>query len=268
MMESEQIEFKKPQRKSARRLGIFLMIPLVIGIVVITILSWKWRDTLAIQRVVIDGYRILPVQQISSLMNVPLKSPMYEVNIYDVRQRILQQPFVKTVCVNRIFPDAIHVQISEREPIATVNTGQLRYIDKEAFLLPQIETAVKLDLPIISRIDGLEKAQVGEIVSNTELAEAIGLLQTAQKIDTAIYHSISEVNMNGGKDIILFSTDVGVPILIGRGEYGKKLILFQSFWSNFVKSQNADKLQYIDLRFNEQVVVKWKPDSQQTKTAL
>jgi len=267
-MENEQIEFKKPQRKTVKRWGIFLMIPLVIGVFVITTYSWKWRSTLTVQRFVIDGYRVLPVKQISSLMNVPLKSPMYDLNVYDVRERILQQPFVKSVCVNRIFPDAIHVQISERDPIAIINTGQLRYIDQDGFLLPQIETAVKLDLPIISRIVGLENAQVGEIISNTELTEAIGLLQTAQKIDTAIYHSISEVNMNNGKDIILYSTEVGVPILVGREDYGKKLILFQTFWSNFVKSQNAEKLQYIDLRFKEQVVVKWKPDSQQSKAAL
>ena len=267
-MEFEQIDFKKPQRKLVKRWGIYLMIPLLIGVVSITVLSWKWRDTLSVQRVVIDGNRILPAQHVLGLSNVSLKSHMYGIDIYDVRQRVLQQPFIKSVCINRNFPNTIHIQIVERDPIATVNTGQLRYVDREEFLLPQIESAVGLDLPIISGIGGLQQAQIGDTVSNTELSEAINLLETAQVIDTAIYHSISEVNMNGGKDILLYSTDIGVPIFVGRGEYGKKLILFHTFWSNFVKSQNADKLQYIDLRFNEQVVVKWKQDSQQPKTAL
>jgi cell division septal protein FtsQ len=266
--EFEQIEFKKPERNPVKRWGIYLMIPLVITIIVIVVFSWRWRDALGLQHIVINGNRIIPTQQILTLMDIPFKSPLYKVDIYDVRQRILQQPFVKMVCINRHFPDAIHAQIVEREPIATVNTSQLRYVDEEALLLPQIETAVQLDLPIISRIDGLEKAHIGEVISSPELSEAIKLLQTAQRIDTAIYHLISEVNMNSGKDIILFSTDVGVPVLIGRGEYEKKLILFQSFWNNFVKSQNTNKLQYIDLRFNEQVVVKWKQDSLQPNTVL
>ena len=259
-MDQNRIEGNTIQRKKIKRWGIFLLIPLIIGVIVLCVLAQEWKRSLKIQRVVVEGSRIISAQQIFALANVPLKSPMFQINVFEVRKQILQQPFVKSVQVNRHLPDALHIQIEERNPIASVNNGQLRYIDKEAYLLPQIESAIKLDVPIINGVDGIQQAKVGEVISNNELSEAIELLVTAASIDSTMYHFISEINMNNGKDILLYSTDVGVPIIVGRGDFGKKLLTLHTFWNNFVKSQNTEKLQYVDLRFGDQVVVKWQSE--------
>jgi hypothetical protein len=63
--------------------------------------------------------------------------------------------------------------------------------------------------------------------------------------------------MNHGGDITLFSVDAGAPIIFGRGDAARKLYLLQTFWRNVVKVQGPEKLQSIDLRFEDQVVAKW-----------
>ena len=46
----------------------------------------------------------------------------------------------------------------------------------------------------------------------------------------------------------------------------KKLLMFETFWTNFVNSGDAQKLKYIDLRFDDQVVVRWlQPSESQSK---
>jgi len=267
-MESERIEIRSGQPKKVKRWGYVLMVPLLASVIVLCFIALHWRHSLKVQNIIVDGTHIVPAQQIVERAKISLQSSLDTVDLFAARGRILQQPFVRSARLNIRYPDAVHIQIAEREPIASLNTGQLRYIDRYAFLLPQIESPVKLDLPIISGVDSLKQSKVGDIILNAELSQAIELLQTAQAVDSMLYHSISEINMNSGKDIILYSTDVGVPIIVGRGEFEKKLITLQAFWSNFVKSQNAEQLQYVDLRFSDQVVVRWKIDPQQVKTTL
>jgi cell division protein FtsQ len=265
-MDLDHVELKSASQKKVKRWGYVLLIPLLMCVIALCVISSRWRESLKVQHLSISGTRVVPVEYILDQANVPLQSLIDTVDLYAVRERILQQPFVSSARVTVVYPDGIRIQIRERQPIASLNTGQLRYIDRDAFLLPQIESFMKLDLPIISGVDSLKQAKIGEMIINRELKQAIELLETAKSVDSTLYHSISEINMNSGKDIILFSTDVGVPIIVGREEFKRKLIMLQAFWVNFVKSQDVNRLQYVDLRFTDQVVVRWKTDSQQTKS--
>jgi cell division protein FtsQ len=258
------------EKKHIPRLGFWLFIPLMLCIIVLLIFSLQWKDALIIQRVIVQGSRIIPAQKIYAIANVPSKSPMYLLNIFDVKQRVLSQPFIKSVLVNRRFPDGLIIDVVEREPIATLSGKDLRYVDEEGFLIPYIQTSVQFDIPMISGIEGLQSEKSGKILLNQELFTAIDLLKKAVEIDSSIYHMISEVNMNNGDDVVLYSTDCGVPIKVGRGEFSKKLLVLQTFWNNFVKTGDAVKLGYIDLRFDGQVVVKWnqQPDVQTMKLPL
>ena len=195
---------------------------------------------------------------------------MYQMNIFDVRKRVESQPFVKSVRVNRQVPDALRIEVVEREPIASLSGGQLQYIDAEGVLLPYIQSPVRFDLPMISGINGTQNVPPGKVIASNELIQAIEILQTALAIDSTVYHLISEVKMNDNSDIILYSAEGGVPIILGKGEIGKKLVTLQTFWNNFVKNGDADKLRYIDLRFDGQVVVKWnhETDNKPTKYSL
>ncbi len=268
-MEESAVSNGKKQRLPMKRFGIWFMIPLVAGTIVLAIFSWEWREGMKFQRILVDGARYLPVQQIFTLAAVPPGSTLYGIDLFAVRQRLLGQPYVKSVVVNRQYPGTLHVGIVERVPIAAMNAGQLWYVDEEGTVLPYLQAPVRFDLPVISGCGEIQNPRSGNRLDNPLLSEAIALLQTAQMIDSSMYRFLSEVDMNGGKDIILYPVDVGVPIIFGRGDTGKKLLRLQSFWSEFVKTNNAAQLRYVDLRFEDQVVVKWLNDDQQTgKTSL
>ena len=269
MMEQE-IRHTATNRTRPKRWGLWLMIPLMIGTCVLCVVSSKWKESLKTQRILIEGSRIIPAQQLYAMAGIAMKSPMYGVDLYTVRNRLLTQPFIRSVGIFRQYPDVIRIRVKEREPIATLNNGSMYYLDAESYLLPYVQTTVKLDLPMINGVNDLQKVHPGDHVTLPEITQAIQLLQTAQAIDSSMYHFISEVNMNGGGDIILYSTDVAVPIYVGRGDIPKKLLTLQSFWSKFVKTGNAEKLKYVDLRFDDQVVVRWQTDEKQpsAKAAL
>ncbi len=268
MMTQDLINISRDKTKNRTRWDFILMIFLLIAFVAICIISAEWKNSLKVNRITIHGSNILTAQNIFELSKVKLQTPIESIGIYEIRKRILQQPFIKSGLVTRHYPDAIDINITERIPIASLNNGNLNYIDTEQILLPSIESSSRLDLPIISGVDSINYYEIGEKIYNTEITTAINILQVAIAIDTMLYHSISEINMNKGKDIILYSSDVGVPIILGRGDFERKLLTLQTFWNNYVKPSNAKMLQYIDLRYNEQVVTKWRTEELQSKTIL
>ena len=245
------------RRRSPRRRGMWMLVPLVAGFLILFVFSQRWKDSLRIERLVVEGARIIPAQEIFQAAGVAPRSPMYGIDVFEVREQVMKYPFFKSVTVNRKYPNALCIQVVEREPVACINTGQVWYVDVEGVVLPHIQSPVKFDLPMISGIDGNQLAKEGQLLQNKDVFEAIQILQNAQAVDTALYHLISEVNMNKGGDIVLYSSDAGAPILLGRGDFLKKLMMLQTFWKNFVKAADAENLRYVDLRFNDQVVVKW-----------
>ncbi len=62
--------------------------------------------------------------------------------------------------------------------------------------------------------------------------------------------------MTPGQDIVVYPNDAGVPIILGRGEMPKKMTTLQTFWSMFMKPDTLALMQYIDARFDGQIVVK------------
>jgi cell division septal protein FtsQ len=255
--ENEYSESKNNKTHPTKRLGLYLMIPLLVGFIVLYLLAGEWQTSLRVDRIEIDGAHILPHHLLLAAVKVPTQSLLDTVDLYLIQKRLEKQPFIRTVSVSRLYPDALRIELTERQPIASIGSSRLQYIDTAAVLLPAIETAVTLDLPLITGISGLENAEEGTTLTNSEVRTAIDLLQTALKVDSSLYRFISEVDMNNGQDIELTTTEPPILIIIGREDFPKKLLIFQTFWGQFVKSNDVQNVQYFDLRFDDQVVVKW-----------
>jgi cell division septal protein FtsQ len=260
-MENNQVHNAVDRKGAINRGGLLLLASLMVVMIALLIVSIEWRSSLKVQRFVFEGARTVSAKELCALAKVPQSASMFAVDLSAVRDRILSQPFVKSAGVSRQFPDRLEIRILEREPVASISCGQLRYVDADGVMLPGIGSQQKLDLPVISGIEGLQNAPVGKTITNKDIFEALEVCRTAQSLDTVIYHMISEINMNNGSDIILYSADAGVPIVLGRGNIERKLLTLENFWNNFVASGGVEKLKYLDLRFEDQVVAKWADDS-------
>jgi cell division protein FtsQ len=244
------------QRRRPSRWSIALLASLLLGVAVVVVLALQWRETLKVQRVIVEGVTTLSAKEIVALAKVSPQAVLYSMDLEEIRDRVLHHPFVRAVDVSRQYPNKLTVNVVEREPVATINCGQLCYVDEEGMLLPCNGSNKKFDLPLISGIEGVENVKSGKMVMSKEMFEAIDVCQTARSLDTGVYRMISEINMNNGGDIILYSSEAGIPVVVGRGEIEKKLLLLENFWVSNMATTDVENVQYIDLRFEDQVVVK------------
>ena len=51
-------------------------------------------------------------------------------------------------------------------------------------------------------------------------------------------------------------------MVFGHGDAAAKLVKFDGFWKEVVVHRGPDELVYVDLRFEDQVVVRWSRDRQ------
>lgn len=252
-----------PAQKSRRHLEVLLMLLLGIGTIGIAVGARVWRDGLTVHGVRIEGTRIVSEAEIFHLAAVPMDKQLYDVDLAGVRNRVRRSPFVNDVAVHRDPPDRILIEIDERVPIALVVAGRMWYVDSGGVLMPVIRSEAAFDLPVLTGVENVQKCEVGRRLTDPAVCEALRLVRSAQQLDEALYRRISEVHIAATGDLSLYTTDAGVPVLVGRGDITTKLEKFEAFWSTVVSSRGAQALTSVDLRFADQVVVRWATNDEQ-----
>lgn len=182
------------------------------------------------------------------------------------RSQIEQLPWVESASVQRILPNRIRVQLTERTPIAFARTGnELALIDAHGVILDRPRDE-ELHFPIVSG--------VSEDLPREQREKRMQLYQEFMKdVDLVRGGSsqyVSEVDLSNPKDLRAVMTGLAgandsqaVTIHFGASDFSGK---YKMLLDNFSQWQaNAGRVQSIDLQYARQVVVN--PDTSAGTTA-
>lgn len=76
------------------------------------------RLDLTTKKIIVEGIQYLNEQDVLLAAQIPLNTPLYKVDISIVFQRLSKLSWVKTVSVQRRWPQTIFIKITERTPMA------------------------------------------------------------------------------------------------------------------------------------------------------
>jgi cell division protein FtsQ len=172
------------------------------------------------------------------------------------RSEIEQISWVESASVQRILPNRIRVELTERTPIAFARNGnELALIDAHGVILdrPQGED---LQFPIVSGVsEDLPRDQREKRMQVfQEFMKGVDLVRAGSS------DRISEIDLSNLKDLRVVMTGLGGPtdaqavtIHFGSGEFTGK---YKMLVDNFSQWQaNTGRVQSIDLQYLRQVVV-------------
>lgn len=175
----------------------------------------------------------------------------------DMRRSELEQiPWVESASVQRILPNRIRVELTERTPIAFARNGnELALIDAHGVILdrPQGED---LQFPIVNG--------VSEEVSRDQREKRMQVYQEFMKdvdlVRAGSADRVSELDLSNPKDLRVVMTGLAGPtdsqavtVHFGSGEFTGK---YKMLVDNFSQWQaNTGRVQSIDLQYMRQVVV-------------
>jgi cell division protein FtsQ len=178
------------------------------------------------------------------------------------RSQIEQIPWVESASVQRILPNRIRVELTERTPVAFARNGnELALIDAHGVILerPQGED---LHFPIVSGVseDVPRDQREKRMQVYQEFTKSIDLVRAGSS------ESVSELDLSNPKDLRAVMTGLAGPtdsqavtIHFGAGEFTGK---YKMLVDNFSQWQaNTGRVQSIDLQYMRQVVVNPDPSA-------
>jgi cell division protein FtsQ len=224
-----------------------------------------WKSNLRVKQIKIEGNRIVGMNEILQLTQIQNGSLLYQVDLTAIQHNVMSHYYIKDAIVERNLPNAIHIQIVERIPIAMLNGAEPRYVDDEGTVLPRTVVRKLFDLPMISGFTANEQLVLGSQLTQPDMREVLQLLFVLKAMNRPMYHNISEVQIRNGGDIILYSAEGGLPIIFGYGDLPTKLARLEVFWNDIVRSRGSQNLQYVDLRYQDQIVARWDHESSTPK---
>jgi cell division protein FtsQ len=237
-----------------KTIGVLILIALVICL---AFGANAWKSSLKIKQLKIEGNRIVNTNEIIQLTQVQLGTFLYKANLTAIQQNVMSHHYIKDAVVERNLPNSLSIHIVERVPIAMVNLSEPFYLDEEGVILPKTASRKIYDLPMISGISGGESFVLGSTLTRPDEIEALRFLALLKTVNRPMYYNISEVLVRNSGDLVLYSAEGGVPIIFGSGELPEKLNRLEAFWNEVVVKRGVQYLQYVDVRYQDQIVARW-----------
>ena len=186
-----------------------------------------------------------------SLLNIPLD---------DRRAQIERISWVKSARVQRVLPDGIRVEVTERRPVAFLRTGsELSLIDAEGVILDRPAQG-DFRLPVVSGLDeGMPQPERGARIHMFQQ-----FLEEIEAVRPGASEQLSEADLASADDLRAMlvppagsaaATAAAQAVLVhfGASDFGARFRLLNE---NFAQWEaQAGRVSSIDLRFKKQVVV-------------
>ena len=246
-------------RPSLRTLaGWLLLLGLVTVAVASAVVANMWKRDLRVAQVRTEGNQILEAEEVVRLAAIPRDARLFDLDLAAVESRVRSHAFVRAAQVTRSVPDRVTITVVERKPVAVVAADGLAYVDGEGVVLPSVRSEELFDLPVITGVAIPSELTPGTTVRSGEILSALRVIAIAARLGDDACRRISEVHIRPDRQMVLTTAENGVSVMLGGEDVGVRLVKFEGFWKDIVGHRGAQDLELVDLRYEDQVVARWK----------
>jgi cell division protein FtsQ len=224
----------------------------LVALLVISVAASFWPDTkrlvtnlVPIRYVRIEGiFQYIRQDALKKVLLPYVTTDFFSVDVQEIDKAALQHPWVKSVNVKRVWPDAIDIKVYEQFP--AVRWGDKSLLNPDGVLFTPENAADFKQLPLIQGPKGYE-ARLLEIMQGLEIDLA----------DRALHLAEFKVNERRAWDIVLHN---GIEIKLGRNGQLKN---FQRFLKtlDILGQDKIAAIAKVDLRYPNGFSITWKADA-------
>ncbi|MBI2802587.1 MAG: FtsQ-type POTRA domain-containing protein [Gammaproteobacteria bacterium] len=196
--------------------------------------------TYPIRKVMVEGdFRILTPTYIQSAVTDALDGGFFEIDVQKIKRRMLEEPWVAEVVVERVWPDAVRVTIKEQVPAAT--WGRHALLNGEADIFAPAAASIPSGLP---RLDG----PVG-----TESTVLAMYRTVAKRLTDLELKPVAVVLSQRGAWVVELAD--GAQLVLGRASLDERIARFTVAYAALLKS-NWSHIGVVDLRYTNGFAVR------------
>lgn len=222
------------------------------------VLFLAWRAVSAVtffrvKTIEVSSTKHLTRDEILAMAGVEPGRDLLRMNLKRMGEQIAQNPWVETVRIRRYYPEGLSISVVEREPLAVVNMGFFYYLDKKNTLFKVLNQGDRLDYPVVTGFS--EEDLSGDPAGTKDALQATcELLAILREKGAFILADVSEIHYDKGYGFTLFTASGGLPVKIGADDFSRKIERFAKIYKELMAQRPS--LQYIDLDYNDKIIVK------------
>ncbi len=172
------MKIKKIKKKSRLMTLLFLFL-IVLGVFGLSLLFNS--DFFNVKKVIVVGNKYISETEIVKQSGIDSNTSMFRLSSDETIKRILKEPWIKDVKIDRHFPNSVELKVTEREAVAAVPFQDIYLlVDEDVVVLESREFVDDLTLPVILDLK-LTKVKIGEKIDSVSLKNAIDCLKSFNK---------------------------------------------------------------------------------------
>lgn len=228
----------------------------IVGAVLLAILAVAgglyWNSTLTVSDVRYSGLHYLEEKEVKDQTDIPTGVSPDSLSFRDIISDIEQIPFVDQARINVEPSGKLHIQITEREPIALlVDDNAKVYVDKDGLRLPRI-MGKAADVPLLY---GFETEPMEDTLSSDAFKKTRDFLVSMRKKSVSDA-TISELVWTKDEGVVALTNENGVKLIFGNEDFESRLDNWEAFYREIIKTKGMAAMRSVDMRFRGQIVTR------------
>lgn len=159
-------------------------------------------DCMVVETVTFEGRAHAGWSELRHLSDLRNGTTIWAVDLDAIERGVERHPWVEQASARRVWPDAVAVDVVERQPVAVVHLEELHYVDRhgELFLKGRLPT---LDLPHITGIDSTLSSRHPQL-PRLVVRDAIHLLDALENRGIADGSEVSELTFSSARGFTVY----------------------------------------------------------------
>jgi len=235
-----------------------VLVVTVITLVIIGSLSWaKIKRSYENPNFIFSGNSIVNDSEYQTYLAKITATSLIDDSYTELASKLEEHPYVAGVRISKHFPNKVLVEISERYPVALINSSPLLLVDNKSTVLPFRSNSFDFQIPIISNFNIDKKLMpLGKQAESMDIIDAVKFLNRLKIEYPELYNNLSEFRINEYDEYELILEDEPTKIAIGNSMAWSKILVLQEFEKNINGQKSLSDYVYLDLRYNNQVITK------------
>lgn len=179
----------------------------------------KQSPRFAIDTIAVTGTVHATDAELARVGGLQVGQNLVALDAFALERVLATHPWVKTVRVDRRFPQRLEIKVVEHNPVAMVSLGDLYLLDDDAEPFKRVSPADALDLPIVTGVER-DDFLVRKEETAQRLTDALALA-TDYSATAGNGQPLSEIHLDD-EGVTLVTTD-GQHVQLGEGAYAEKL---------------------------------------------
>jgi POTRA domain-containing FtsQ-type protein len=200
----------------------------------------------AVRHVELDASRRSSEREVLEQAGVRLGDNLLALDIRAAEQRLLSNPWVRSVNIARKLPHTLRIQMVEREALALASLdGSLFLVEASGEPFKAWQDGDVDDLPVLTGVtlDALAKDRAGAVA---RLATGLSVLSHYERLPVSQVHRAQEVNLSPDGSVVLSVGVRGVSLHLGQGPWPKKMLMVAEVLRTFENKRELPGVVFLD----------------------